>query len=84
MDDELLKIRDIAKEAQSMANTASNAISSHEQLCSERYKNIETKLGAFSRLFEKLDTITKVVYTGVGIAITVPIILEALRYLEKH
>lgn len=56
MDDELLKVRDMATSAQKMADQAVSLISSHEAVCAERYTNIKDRLSGIPRLFEIIET----------------------------
>lgn len=61
-------------EAQHVADTAKNAVASHEAICAERYANIKSKLENITLLFDKVDKIKTIVYIGVGIWIGIPVI----------
>jgi hypothetical protein len=104
MDDEILKVRDMAALAQRTAEAVVASLSSHEAVCAERYLNIKDRLTGIPRLFEKLEenrdtiaeaqdankaeindnikSLSKLVYIGMGICVSVPVILEILRYLK--
>jgi hypothetical protein len=45
----------LIKDAQRVADGAAHAISSHEQVCAERYDNIKLRLGSIPRLFEMIE-----------------------------
>ena len=48
------------------------------------YDNIKEKLGFIPRLFQRIDNLQRLVYTGVGFCIAVPIIIEIIRiFMEK-
>lgn len=81
-------------DAQRTADLASHAISTHEQVCAERYDGIKQRLSGIPRLFdllegnrknvdEKIDKISKLVYIGMGIIISIVGTVEILRYLGK-
>jgi hypothetical protein len=55
MDDEILKVRDMAATAQRVAETAVAGLGSHEAVCAERYQNIKDRLTGIPRLFEILE-----------------------------
>lgn len=81
-------------DAQRTADLASHSISTHEQVCAERYDGIKRRLDGIPRLFEllegnrknvddKIDKISKLVYMGMGIFISILGTIEVLRYLGK-
>ena len=55
MDDEILKVRDMAAVAQKAAEVALAGLGSHEAICAERYQNIKDRLTGIPRLFEILE-----------------------------
>jgi hypothetical protein len=104
MDDDILKVRDMAALAQRLGESVQAGLSSHEAVCAERYLNIKDRLQGIPRLFEILeknrDTIAeaqdankkeindniaslqKLVYIGMGICVSVPVIVELLHYVK--
>lgn len=84
----------VALKAQNTADAAAHAISTHEQVCAERYGNIKDRLQGIPRLFEMMEktkdettegisSLARLVYIGMGICVSVPMIVEVLHYLEK-
>lgn len=70
-------------EAKHMAATAQANVTAHEQLCAERYRNINEKMTAIPDIYKSLGVIKSLVYIGVGIWVGVPAVLGIIATIYK-
>lgn len=91
MEDDLLKVRDLAMIAQNTAEKGIMALSSHENVCAERYDGIKDRLKGIPRLFEILENQnkdmskqSKLIYIGMGFCIAIPTLIEVFHiFIER-
>lgn len=80
---DLLAMKDDISEAKHHADLARLTISSHEELCTARYKSLDERLDAVPAIFLELGKIKQIVYIGVGIWIGMPVVAGFLFGLYR-
>lgn len=80
---ELQRVARLSEAAQRTADSAISEIATHERECALRYTAVAKGLGNIDQLFDKLGTVTTVVYTGVGIMLAVPALIGIVVGLKE-
>lgn len=80
---ELRRIAQETERANRVADSAMAEIGTHERECALRYEGIIAGLKPIPDLFGMISRMNKVLYTGVGIMITVPMVFGIILTIKQ-